>query len=594
MNINDKKVKSRKLSATSASVPNYRQRRQVLLWLLGLGLIVLLWSAGNRQIVQKHYLQVQGERRYLRDMSIPAHRGEITDRHGEPLAISSPMVSVWVDPRNMPTNSTFLTKLANIINMPLDELHTKIARNNKRGFIYLRRGLSPEIGKAILNLVDHYRLGSVGLKREYRRYYPSGEITAHVVGLTDVMDHGQEGVERSQNQYLTGYPGLRKVIQDGRRRVVEEVELVRPPIPGQKLTLSIDRHLQFLTYMELKEAVDSNNAKAGTAVILDAQTSEILAMVNQPSFNPNNRKTLIPAAMRNRAVIDLFEPGSTIKPLLVAASVDAGKSTPHTRIDTSPGYMRVGRHAVRDIHSYGLLTVTSVLTKSSNIGVTKLALALSPEYMWRMYSSLGMGQLTDLHFPGEVSGYLPHFSGWSTFEQATHSFGYGLSLTALQLAAAYAVIAADGIKNPVSLTKLTEPPTGKRILKRKTAIAVRYMMETVISKKGTAQRAAVEGYRAAGKTGTVRKAVAGGYASRRHLSVFAGMIPVEHPRLVMVIMIDEPRGKYYYGGLVAAPVFAKVMTNAMRILNIPPSEYPIDDSLSQTRTRLASFNNRRH
>lgn len=590
MNIikNIKNFKNRDNPKNQILAPNYDQRRKMLLGILGFGFLMLLWSAANRQIFQKDYLQVQGKRRYLRELSIPAHRGEITDRHSEPLAISSPMVSVWVDPRHLPTDPKFLSKLAHIIQLPLATLQNKLAKNSKRGFVYLKRQLSPEIGKKVLAFVDRYRLGSIGIQREYRRYYPSGEIVSHVVGITDAADRGQEGIERSQDAHLAGRPGLRKVIQDGRRRVVEEVELVQAAAPGQPLMLSIDRRLQFLTYLELKRAVQINNAKAGTAVVLDAQTNEILAMVNQPSFNPNDRSKLIPSNMRNRAVIDLFEPGSTIKPLLVAASIDAGKSNPHTPIDTTPGYIRVGRYTVRDIHSYGLLTVTSILTKSSNIGVTKLALALAPEYMWRMYANLGFGQRTTLYFPGEVSGYLPHFSGWSAFEQATHSFGYGLSMTALQLAAAYSVIAADGIKRPVSLLKLTTLPAGVRVLKTRTAKAVRYMMETVISKKGTAKRAAVEGYRAAGKTGTVRKAVAGGYARRRHLSVFAGMIPVERPRLVMVIMIDEPRGKAYYGGLVAAPVFAKVMAGAMRILNVPPNEYPSKIQPSKTRTRFAN------
>lgn len=585
----------RNRKVTKAVMPgsNNGRRRQILLLILGLGFVALLWSAANRQIIQQDYLQVQGERRYLRELSIPAHRGEVTDRNGEPLAISSPMVSVWVDPRNLPTNPKFLNKLSQIIGMSLTELQTKIAQNNKRGFVYLRRGLSPEVGQRVLALIDQYRLGSVGLKREYQRYYPSGEITAHVVGITDAMDKGQEGIEKSQEAHLAGRPGLRKVIQDGRRLVVEEVELIRAPVPGQPLTLSLDRRLQFLTYLELKRAVDANNAKAGTAVVLDAQTSEVLAMVNQPSFNPNDRSTLVPATMRNRAVIDLFEPGSTIKPLLVAASVDAGKSTPRTPINTNPGHMRIGRYTVRDGHNYGLLNVTSVITKSSNVGVTKLALAITPEYMWRVYANLGIGQRTDLHFPGEVSGFLPHFSGWSAFEQATHSFGYGLSITALQLASAYAVIAADGIKHPISMTKLTEVPAGVRVLKASTAIALRQMMETVISDKGTAKRAAVEGYRAAGKTGTVKKAVAGGYAQHRYLGVFAGMIPADNPRLVMVIMIDEPRGDAYYGGLVAAPVFAGVMTSAMRLLNVPPSEYPVEKALNQPISRLASTG-RRH
>lgn len=565
--------------------PDYSARRRLLLGILSLALSALLWSAGGRQVLQQNFLQGQGEKRYLREILIPAHRGEISDRNGEALAISSPMVSIWADPRHLPSNPAFLTKMAELINVPLESLKTQLTQNNK-GFVYLQHSLSPEAGEEVRKLIEHYRLGSVGLEQEYRRYYPGGEVTAHVIGITDAKDRGQEGIEKAKNTQLAGHPGLRRVVQDGQRHVVEEFKLIRNPEPGQPINLSLDKRLQFLAYLALKRAVRDNQAKAGTAVILDAQTSEILAMVNQPSFNPNDRSTLVPAAMRNRAIIDLFEPGSTLKPLAVAASLEAGKCTPNTPVDTRPGHMRVGKYMVRDIHSYGLMTVTSVLTKSSNVGVTKLALALSPEYNWRIYDSLGIGHRTELNFPGEVAGVLPHYSGWSAFEQATHSFGYGLSMTALQLASAYAILAADGVRHPISMLKLDAPPSGVRVLKATTAKAVRTMLETVISDQGTAKRAAVEGYRVAGKTGTVKKATAGGY-SNKHLSVFVGMIPAQHPRLVMAIMIDDPSGKDYYGGVVAAPVFAPVMTAAMRILNVPPDEIPLEQQLTKPQTRLA-------
>jgi len=555
---------------SGAMRPNYGQRRRVLLAVLGVGMGALLWSAGGRQIVQKDRLQVLGELRYLRELSIPAHRGQISDRNGEPLAISSPTVSVWADPRHLPASAALLAPLSELIGVPLEVLQTQLAKNNRKGFLYLQKGLAPEVGERVLSLLDRYWVGSVGLEQEYHRYYPSGEVTAHVVGLTDAQDRGQEGMEYAHNEELTERPGRRRVIQDGRRRIVEEVELIRAPEPGRPLVLSLDRRLQFLAYRELKRAVQQHQAKAGTAVVLDVRTGEVLAMVNQPSFNPNDRAHLTPAAMRNRAVTDLFEPGSTLKPLAVAAVLEAGKATPDTPVDTRPGHLMVGRHSVRDIHSYGLLTVTSVLTKSSNVGVTKLALELEPEYMWGIYRHFGIGQATGVRFPGEVTGVLPHFSGWSPFEQATHSFGYGLSMTALQLASAYAVLAADGVHRSASLIKREQAPAGEQLLSAATARAVRRMLETVISDQGTAKRAAVAGYRVAGKTGTVKKAVAGGYAQHRYLSVFAGIIPASDPRLVMVVMIDEPQGKDYYGGVVAAPVFAEVMLGAMRMLNVPP------------------------
>lgn len=581
----NKKDTSKKENKKNA-VPDYSGRQRLLLGVLGLALSALLWSAGGRQIVQKEYLQDQGEKRYLRELLISAHRGEISDRNGEALAISSPMVAVWADPRHLPDDPEFITKLSSIIKVPIEKLKTQLAQQN-RGFIYLQRGLSPETGEEVRKLIQKYRLNSVGLEQEYHRYYPAGEVTAHVIGITDAKDKGQEGIEKARDTELAGRPGLRQVVQDGQRRVVEEVRLVRAPEPGKSLTLSIDKRIQFLAYLELKRAVRDYKAKAGTVVVLDAQTSEILAMVNQPSFNPNDRSTLVPAAMRNRAIIDVFEPGSTMKPLLVAASLETGKVKPSTPVDTRPGQMRVGKYTVRDVHSYGMMTVTSVLTKSSNIGVTKLALAMSPEYMWSVYKQLGVGHRTELNFPGEVSGVLPHYSGWSAFEQATHSFGYGLSMTALQLASAYAILAADGMRYPISMIKLDKPPVGQRVLKASTAKAVRAMLETVISDQGTAKRASVDGYRAGGKTGTVKKAVAGGYAQHKYLGVFAGMIPIENPRLVMVIMIDEPGGKEYYGGLVAAPVFAGVMNGAMRMLNVPPDELPIDQQLTKSQTRIA-------
>jgi cell division protein FtsI (penicillin-binding protein 3) len=559
-------------------VPDYRTRRRVLLAGLALGLCALIVSAVIRQVVDTDYLQDQGKRRYLRDLAIPVHRGEIRDRHGEPLALSAPIVNVTADlgPNRLTPDLAMVPALARLLDLEPAVLRDLLTRNRGRRFLYLKRSLDPEVGQAVLDLAaqQQQEVNGLALERGYRRFYPNGEVSAHVVGLTDIDERGLEGLEVTYDTWLRGTPGLRRVIQDGRGNIVEEVEGLRSPQPGKPLRLSIDRRLQFLAYRELKQAMHDHQAEGASAVILDPASGEVLAMVNQPSYNPNDRASIRPANLRNRAVTDVFEPGSTMKPLAVAAVLEAGKATPETPVDTAPGYWPVGRNIVRDHRNYGLLTVTSVLTKSSNIGVSKLALELEPESLWRSFQTLGLGQPTDSHFRGEVTGQLPYFDGWSRFEQATHSFGYGLTVTALQLARAYAVIANDGLRLPVSLLRLEQPPQGERVLRPETARAVRSMLETVVSRAGTAPEAAVEGYRVAGKTGTARKVVNGAYSRDRYRAVFAGMIPASRPRLVMAVMVDEPQGKVYYGGLVAAPVFARVMAGAMRLLNVAPDAAP--------------------
>jgi cell division protein FtsI (penicillin-binding protein 3) len=567
--------------------PNYRMRRRVLLFGLSLGLLALTASALMRQVVETDYLQDQGELRYLRKLSIPVHRGEILDRHGEPLALSAPVVNVWADPWRLAPYVEVLDALAGAVEMETGELRRLLARNGDRAFVYLKRGVDPQVGSSLLELMTEHQAEGVGLERGYRRFYPNGEVTAHLVGLTDIDEKGLEGLEVTYDQWLRGSPGLRRVIQDGRGNIVKEVEGLRAPEPGNTLTLSLDRRLQFLAYRELKRAVRDNEARGGSAVILDPGSGEVLAMVNQPSYNPNDRSSIRPAALRNRSVTDVFEPGSTMKPLAIAAVLEAGKAAPETPVDTSPGYLPVGRHLVRDHRNYGLLTVTSVLTKSSNVGVTKLTLELQPEELWRGFQRLGLGQRTGSQFRGEVAGQLPYFDGWSRFEQATHSFGYGLSVTVLQLARAYCALAADGVLRPVALLKLERVPEGERVMRAATARAVRRMMETVVSAEGTAPQAAVEGYRVAGKTGTVKKTEAGGYSKDRYQAVFAGMIPASRPRLVMAVMIDEPRGEAYYGGLVAAPVFSRVMTGAMRLLNVAPDGLQPPGSRSDLRVARA-------
>jgi len=412
----------------------------------------------------------------------------------------------------------------------------------------------------------------VHLQKEYRRYYPDGETAAHLLGFTDVDDRGQEGLELAYDDWLNGEPGSERVIRDGKRRMVEKVDNIRAPQPGKDLQLTIDRRLQYLAYRELKAAVAQHRARAGSLVMLDPRTGEVLAVANQPSFNPNNRDGLQASRTRNRAVVDLFEPGSTIKPFAVASGLETGRYGPRTHIDTSPGYMRVGRHLVRDHHNYGDIDVSTVLLKSSNVGAAKIVLDIPPKAFWGMLDRLGFGQLPGSGFPGEASGRLVHYDSWRTIEQATLSFGYGMSTSVLQLANAYAALANEGRVFAPRL--VLDQPAGesRQVMRADTARRVRQMLEPVVSRLGTAPRAQIPGYRVAGKTGTVKKAVAGGYAEDRYLSLFAGMAPASDPRLVMVVMLDEPRSGDYYGGLVSGPVFSRVMGGALRLLGVAPDD----------------------
>jgi cell division protein FtsI (penicillin-binding protein 3) len=552
--------------------PSFGMRRRVLIGALSLLLLAVTVSALERQAMDKDFLRNEGERRYLRVREIPARRGMILDRNGEPLAVSTPVSTVWGDPRQLVEKPNAVRDLAKALGVDEAALMARLQDKRERAFIYLKRRIGPEETSKVELVMEKYKLQGLGMESEYRRFYPSGEIFGHIIGFTDVDDRGIEGMELAFDSWLRAEPGERRVIQDGHRRVVAEIERVKAPRHGRDLTLSIDRRLQFLAYRELKRAVRKHRAVSGSAVVLDVSTGEVLAMVNQPGYNPNAKLGGKESARRNRALTDVMEPGSTVKPLVVAAALEAGLVGPHTPIDTNPGTLRVGHNRVRDIHNYGLLDTTSVITKSSNVGAVKLAMRMDKEVLWRLYDRLGFGHPTRVEFPGEVSGHLRNFKRWRLFEHATLAFGYGLSVTTMQLAQAYSVVAVDGVKRPVTLLERQKPASEERILSADTARKVRAMMETVVSVKGTARRAAIEGYRVAGKTGTTKKAVRGGYASRRYQAVFAGMAPASRPRFVMVVMVDEPRGKYYYGGLVAAPVFASVMEGALRLFNVPPDE----------------------
>jgi cell division protein FtsI (penicillin-binding protein 3) len=576
---NRQKKAEKVLRQEKLQLPSYRARRWTLLVLMGLSAVALVARAVDRQIFETDFLQNEGDRRHLRVVEISANRGMITDRHGEPLAISTPVESVWANPRVLSPDRRLLAPLATVMEKDVDELRRQLAARSNRSFVYLQRRVNPDIAAQIESL----DINGVGLQREFRRYYPAGEVFAHVVGFTDIDDNGQEGLELAFQDWLNGSAGKKRVIRDGRARAVKDVENILAPEAGRDLVLSLDRRLQFLAYRELKGAVKRHKAKSGSAVIVDVRGGEVLAMVNQPSYNPNGKRSGTSGRLRNRAVTDVFEPGSTMKPLTIAAALESGRYAPDTQIDTTPGYYKVGRHQIKDHRNYGKINVSRVITKSSNVGSSKIALDLEKEALWEFFSSLGLGDVPNTGFPGEVGGQLTPFQQWAEIDHATISFGYGLSVTALQLAQAYTVLANDGVKLPLSLVRLEEPAAPKRVMSAKTAIAVRKMLETVVSDEGSAPLAAVPGYRVAGKTGTAKKSTGGGYSEDRYVAVFAGMVPASDPRLVMVVMVDEPNAGKYYGGQVAAPVFSRVMAGALRLMNVAP------DALSEEKLRLAGL-----
>lgn len=553
------------------ATPSYPRRRLIVLAVLALVVALLAWRAVYLQVLSRDFLQYQGDARHLRVVLVPAHRGMITDRRGEPLAISTPVHSVWVNPQEVAPGGDGLVRLARALDLDTDRLRRLIAERSAREFVYLKRHVTPDVANAVRAL----GVPGVFLQREYRRYYPAGEVAAHVVGFTDIDDRGQEGIELAYDDWLQGTPGSKRVVKDRLGRIVEDVERIRARRPGKNLVLSIDRRLQYLAYRELKAAVLEHGARSGSAVLLDVRTGEVLAMVNQPSYNANDRSGLRGGRYRNRAVTDVFEPGSAIKPFTIAAALESGKYRPETVIDTTPGSLRVGRNTVRDVHDYGVLDVSHVIIKSSNVGASKIALSLEPQRLWHMYNRLGFGSVTGSGFPGESGGLLSHYHRWHPIDQATMAFGYGLSVTPLQLAQAYAALASDGVQPPVTFLRTDKPAPGRRVLSAGIARQVRAMLESVVTREGTGLNARVPGYRVAGKTGTVHKSTAGGYAEDRYVAVFAGIAPASRPRLALVVMVNEPSNGQYYGGQVAAPVFARVMAGALRLLDIPPDDLPV-------------------
>ncbi len=553
--------------ALSVRLPVWRAR--LLLLLVFCGFMVLAARAFYLQGLHNDFLQQKGETRYARVVEISAHRGMVTDRNGEPLAVSTPVESVWASPADASLSTEQRFKLARLLGTDPAELRRRLA-DSEREFVYLKRQLPPEQAAKVVQL----NLPGVFLQREYRRYYPAAEVTAHVVGFTGVDDNGQEGIELAYQEWLAGKRGSRRVIKDRLGRIVEDVESIRAPQQGRDLALSIDQRIQYLAFRELKSAIAEHAAKAGSIVVLDATSGEVLALANWPTYNPNNRDTLKMARSRNRAVVDLFEPGSTLKPFTAAAALETGLVGPGSVIDTEHGRFSIGRRTIRDVHPEGFLTVSQVIQKSSNVGSAKIALSMAPQKLWAIFSAVGFGTQTRVGFPGEASGRLRAYQSWKPIEHATMSYGHGVSVSLLQLARAYSVFATDGELKQLTLIRRDQPAEGKRVVSRRTAQAVRRMLETVTQPGGTATRAQVAGYRVAGKTGTAHKLDGATYAADRYVSSFVGIAPATNPRLVIAVMIDEPGGKHYYGGEVAAPAFSNVMAGALRLLGVMPDAPP--------------------
>ncbi len=545
-------------------------RRRTLLMVVLSGFVVLLGRSIYLQGVRTEFLQQKGDARYSRVLTLSAHRGMVTDRYGEPLAISTPVESIWASPPDVTINAQQLKKLAGLLNLKPSDLNKKLS-NSDREFVYLKRRMPPEQAAQVMQM----DIPGVFMQREYRRYYPAGEVMAHVVGFTGIEDKGQEGMELVYQDWLSGKPGSRRVIKDRQGHIVEDLEAVKVPQDGHDLVLSIDRKIQYLAYRELARAVEANKAKAGAIVVLDARTGEVLAMANQPTYNPNNPVN-IAGKSRNRAITDTFEPGSTMKPFTIAAAMETGKFTPDTRIDIGQGHYVIGKNTIHDVHAKGVLSVTEIVQKSSNIGTAKMGMTLAPQELWGKLNQLGFGSRPNSGFPGEVAGRLRPWKNWVPIDHATICFGQGVTVTLLQMARAYTAFANDGELKPLSMVKLKEVPVGQQVLSAQTARSMREMMETVVKPGGTAPKAQVAGYRVAGKTGTAQKVINGVYADGRYISSFIGLAPASNPRLVIAVMVDEPSAGIYYGGAVAAPVFSKVMEGSLRLLAVP-QDAPTDN-----------------
>jgi len=553
-------------STENLEMSAYPWRFRVATLIVMVGFLLLAARVVELQIFEHEFLNGEGDARVLRVEKLEAHRGMIFDRNQQPLAVSTPVVSVWVNPLEIEDADYAGQQLARLLKMDADLVRSKMSRQGSKAFVYVRRQLPPATGEAVKEL----KLGGVYTQREYQRFYPAGEVAAHLIGFTNIDDRGQEGIELAYNDWLEGVAGRKQVVKNRVGQIIEDVQLLESDKPGKAIELSIDLRLQYLAYRELKAAVHSHKAKSGSLVLLDVKSGEVLALVNQPSYNPNNKSTLNHTNLRNRALTDVFEPGSTVKPLTIAAALESGKFKPSSVVNTAPGYLRFGRDTIRDTHNYGKIDLVTLIAKSSNVGATKVALALNEDAVWNVYSRAGFGKDTGSGFPGERIGLLPYHESMREVERATFSYGYGLSVTALQLAQAYTVFANHGKLMPISLLKVDDATASEAVLSAKTADQVLAMLEKVVAGGGTGSRASIPAFRVAGKTGTVHKLGEGGYQDDKYLAVFAGIAPVSDPRFVAVVVVDEPSGGDYYGGEVAAPVFSRVVAGALRLLNVTP------------------------
>ena len=568
----------------------YPWRFRLVLALLALMVGAIVWRIVDLHVIDHDFLQAHGDARSVRHIPIPAHRGLITDRNGEPLAVSTPVTTLWANGKELFKAQERWGDLAAALGQEPGSFSRRLTQAQDREFMYLVRGLTPEQGQRILDLKVP---GVYGLE-EFRRFYPAGEVTAHVVGFTDVDDKGREGVELAFEEWLAGVPGKRQVLKDRRGRLIKDVQVTQNAKAGKTLALSIDLRLQYLAHRELRNALIEQGAKAGSLVMIDVKTGEVLAMVNQPSYNPNNRRNLQPAAMRNRAMIDVFEPGSTVKPISMAAALQTGRWKPEDKVEVYPGSLQIGRYTIKDVSKTQgpILDLTGILINSSNVGMSKIAFDIGGETIHDMMAKVGFGQDTGLGFPGERVGELPNHREWRKAETATLSYGYGVSVTAIQLAHAYATLANNGMVLPLSMTRVDRQPVGAQVVPPEVAKNLQVMLQQVIEAPRGVFRAQVPGYHVSGKSGTARKASVGtkGYTENAYRSMFAGFAPSTNPRIAMMVVIDEPSKGGYFGGLVSAPVFSKVMAGSLRLMNITPDNLPppVDPAAAQPQTATAA------
>lgn len=556
-------------AAASSLGGGLRWRRHAVLAgfaLLGLGLLV---RAAYLQVFDHDFYRGQGDARQLRTVAIPAHRGNLLDRNGEPLAISTPIQTLWGDPRSLTEQPAAMREVAALLGLDAEALQRRIDTAAQRGreFVYIKRHVAPDLAAQVMDL----RVADLSVQREYRRYYPNGAAVSHVLGFTDVDDRGREGLELAYNDWLAGAPGTRRIVRDLNGREVSGADIVEDAVPGRDLRLSLDKQLQYLTDSALREAVAEHRAESASVVVMDVDTGEIRAMVNLPGYNPNDTADRSGGRQRNRAITDVFEPGSTMKPFTIAAALASGEFSPDDIIYTSPGQYQIGKYVISDTQDHGWLDLRAIVKKSSNVGVSKVATALEPEHMWSVFDRFGFGRPPGSEFPGEVAGYFNHPTLWHHVEQASVSYGYGISVSALQLARAYAAIGADGMMPPVSFLAVDAPVEGQRVIEESIAKDLQSMLEGVVV-DGTGHRAAIPGYRVAGKTGTSHRSQSGGYATDRYVSVFAGFAPVSDPRLAVAVVVHDPKGGEHFGSVVAAPVFQAVMSHALRLDGVEPDD----------------------